>query len=195
MDPDAKDSPMTLDDLMSEFHAVEVHETVVDAPLELVYRTFREIDLAGSFLGWLFVAPQRLARLLGLRKGAPTPMDLAVFRKGGFFLLEDNGRDQILIGMVDAMGNKGVTRPTFLSPEDFRAFAESGFAKILWSVQVREEGGRSRLSTETRVFCTDERTRRFFAAYWTIVQHVSGLTRRDMLRGWRRRAEAVTRGG
>jgi hypothetical protein len=186
---------MTLDDLMREFHAVEVHETFVDAPLERVYRTFRELDLEGSLLGWLFVAPQRLARFLGLRKRAPTPMDLAVFRKGGFFLLEDNGRDQVLIGMVDAMGNKGVDRPTFLSPEDFRAFAQPGFAKILWSVQVRDEEGRSRLSTETRVFCTDDRTRRFFAAYWTVVQHGSGLTRRDMLRGWRRRAEAgVERG-
>lgn len=44
---------MTMDDLLSEFHAVEVHETVVEAP-----------------------------------------MDLAVFRKGGFFLLEDNGPRQ-----------------------------------------------------------------------------------------------------
>lgn len=184
---------MTLDDLMSEFHAVEVHETVVRAPLDRVYNVFRGLDLDGSVLGWLFVAPQRFARVLGLRKRAPTPMDLAVFEKGGFFLLEDNGHDQVLIGMVDAMGNKGVVRPTFLSPEDFRTFAQPGFAKILWSVRVREEGGRSLLSTETRVLCTDDRTRRFFTAYWAVVQHVSGLTRRDMLRGWRRRAEAVSR--
>lgn len=76
---------MTLDDLMPEFHAVEVHETVVDAPLERIHRTFRELDLDGSVLGWLF------------------------------------------------------------------------------------------------------------AGYWTLVRHGSGLTRRDMLRGWRRRAEGEER--
>lgn len=182
---------MTMDDLMPEFDAVEVHETKVDAPLERVYQSFRKVDLEGSFLGWLFVAPQRLARALGLLRRNPTPLDLEVFRKGGFFLLEDNGRDEILIGMVDPMGNKGVTRPMSLSPVAFRDFAKPGFAKILWNVRVRTENGGNILSTETRVLCTDDRTRRFFKAYWTVVQYGSGLTRRDMLRGWRRRAEAA----
>lgn len=111
---------MTMDDLMSEFHAVELHETNVEAPLSTTYQAFRNVDL-----------------------------------------------------------------------EAFRAFAEPGFAKILWNVRVRGENGKTVLSTETRVLCTDDRTRRFFKAYWTVVQHGSDLTRRDMLRGWRRRAEAA----
>ena len=191
METEAEGSPMTMDDLMREFHAVEVHETIVDAPLSTVYQAFRDIDLEGSFLGWIFVAPQRIAKAIGLRKRTPMPLDFEVFRKGGFFLLEDNGRDEILIGMIDAMGNKGVERPLSMDAQAFRAFAEPGFAKILWGVRACCKNGAVVLSTETRVFCTDDRTRRFFKAYWTVVRHGSGFTRRDMLRAWRRRAEAA----
>jgi hypothetical protein len=55
--------------------------------------------------------------------------------------------------------------------------------------------GGAAVSTETRVLCTDERSRRAFRRYWTLVRPFSGLTRIEMLRAIRREAERHPRGG
>jgi hypothetical protein len=47
------------------------------------------------------------------------------------------------------------------------------------------------VSTETRVWATDERTARTFALYWWTIRLGSGLIRRMWLRAIRRRAERI----
>lgn len=51
------------------------------------------------------------------------------------------------------------------------------------------DGDGTLLATETRVFLTDERSRRRFAAYWLVVRPFSGLVRRSWLAAAKRRAE------
>jgi hypothetical protein len=46
------------------------------------------------------------------------------------------------------------------------------------------------LSTETRVYATDEASKRRFAAYWRVIYPGSALIRRMWLRAIVRRAEA-----
>jgi hypothetical protein len=53
-------------------------------------------------------------------------------------------------------------------------------------MNMRAEPGK--LTTETRVRCTDERSRRAFARYWYVIRPFSGLVRRSWLRAARRRA-------
>ena len=55
-------------------------------------------------------------------------------------------------------------------------------------VEPKDEGW-CRVTTETRVFSTDDSARRAFAAYWRIIYPGSSFIRRMWLRAIRRRAE------
>src|SRR5262245_30654738 len=70
------------------------------------------------------------------------------------------------------------------SPESFVDFHRPGYAKMV--LNFHADGGE--LSTETRVFLTDARARRAFAAYWLLVRPFSGWIRRDLLTGIAKRA-------
>lgn len=54
-------------------------------------------------------------------------------------------------------------------------------------VEFRAADGR--LTTETRVHVPDDGSRRRFARYWLLVRPFSGMTRKDLLRAAKRRAE------
>lgn len=69
--------------------------------------------------------------------------------------------------------------------DDFRGFVEPGFAKMAMNFRLE---GRT-LSTETRVFLTDETARRAFRRYWLVIRPFSGLIRRVWLRAIKRHAE------
>ena len=77
-----------------------------------------------------------------------------------------------------------------VSADDFATFAPPDTARA--ALDFRFEclaGGNTRVTTETRITCSDERARRRFAAYWRIVRPGSGLIRREILRRLRARAE------
>jgi hypothetical protein len=73
--------------------------------------------------------------------------------------------------------------------EAFRGYAEPGRAKGAMSIRVDPmNDGRTLLSTETRVWCTDRRARLLFGFYWTLIRIPSGIIRDDMLGAIARRA-------
>jgi hypothetical protein len=49
--------------------------------------------------------------------------------------------------------------------------------------------GRTRLTTETRIFATDATTRRLFTPYWRLIYPGSSIIRASWLRAIKRRAE------
>jgi hypothetical protein len=62
-------------------------------------------------------------------------------------------------------------------------FSTRGYAKVAWNFAIDESGqGVVRLSTETRVKCTDGHSRRRFTLYWFLVGHFSRLIRKEILR-------------
>jgi hypothetical protein len=72
----------------------------------------------------------------------------------------------------------------------FDAFAEEGCVKVAWNLRVEPlDDGASLLSTETRIASFGRGARRKFRLYWAVVGPFSGLTRRSLLRGVKRRAE------
>jgi hypothetical protein len=64
----------------------------------------------------------------------------------------------------------------------FVTFAEPGYAKVVWDFRLADEGGATRLTTETRIACTDAASRRRFRLYWRVIRPFSGLLRRVFLR-------------
>ena len=63
------------------------------------------------------------------------------------------------------------------------------FAKAVWNFSVDGKGNESLLTTETRVRCLDDASRKSFGFYWTFIQPFSGLIRREMLKIVKKKAE------
>ncbi len=132
-------------------------------------------------------------------RAAELPLVRALFRlrglrpDSGSTLLDAMGKDgfeQFSDGVYVAIGKPWTPSGGLRSAADFVGFAEPGFAKMAFDFRAVPEGSGSRLETETRVFLTDARSRRRFAAYWLVVRPFSGLVRRSWLAAARRRAEA-----
>jgi hypothetical protein len=70
-----------------------------------------------------------------------------------------------------------------MDAERFRVFDRPGYARVGWSFTVAPAGrGRCVVTTETRVQCTDARSRRRFRWYWRVIGPFSGVVRTEALR-------------
>jgi hypothetical protein len=78
-----------------------------------------------------------------------------------------------------------------LTADEFAAFDEPGYAKVVTDFTVGLEDGRTRLRTTTRIHLTDDRSRRAFRLYWLVVHPGSLAVRHSWLAGaerWAQRA-------
>ena len=93
-------------------------------------------------------------------------------------------------GETFAQVAKGGAEDARRAAEDFDAFAEPGYAKAAWNFRVTPgTGGRCMVTTETRVRCTDDASRRRFVLYWAVVGLFSGVVRKQGLKLIKRDAE------
>jgi hypothetical protein len=164
-----------LDEVLPEWHFRERHQRQVHAKPERVFQAVRDVTL-----GEMPVA-RVLVRLRGMRARMNTPI-LEEMRKAGFTVAaEEPARELALAAVGQPWKLRGGERPG----GEFRSFARPGFAKMAFNFRL--DG--TTISTETRVFLTDERSRRAFRRYWTVIRPFSGLIRRVWLRAIARRAE------
>ena len=164
-----------LDRLVPEWHFRERHSRRVDAAPERVFAAVREVTLRemGVF--------RVLARLRGIRVPADRPfVELAL--AGGWRVLGEVPDRELVLG---AIGQPWRLRGGDSPAAEFTTFDRPGYAKL--AIDWRLENGV--LSTETRVFLTDEESRRKFRRYWLVIRPFSGLIRRVWLRAVARRAE------
>jgi hypothetical protein len=168
-----------LSDLLPEYHYRELHEIEVDAPPERVFDAVRHMP----------VSKMPVANLLFRLRGMRGSSSVAVLERlpSSFAVLAEEPNRELVAGGIgkpwQLRGGGGVP-----ALEDFVGFAEPGYAKMALNFRL---DGRV-LSTETRVFLTDEAARRAFRRYWLVIGPFSALIRRVWLRAIRRRAE---RGG
>ncbi len=181
---------------LGKFHYRERHSIEIRADCRDVYQALNEIDLGDS----------RLIRLLFMLRGLPR------FDRGGgaarsalpmheflqlFTPLWRDAPAALVVGAAGRFWRAGGGMVP-LTAEHFAQFCEPGVAKLVmafWTTPLLE--GYTRLSTETRVWCTDAAARRRFRWYWYLIRPASGLIRREMLRLTKQRAEnrgAGTRG-
>ncbi|MFJ7205943.1 hypothetical protein ACIQWR_20700 [Streptomyces sp. NPDC098789] len=92
------------------------------------------------------------------------------------------GEGEVLFISLDCLEDR--PKPVGPLAEAFAGCTEAGFLKM--AMNLRYDG--RVLSTETRVYATDEHTRRRFRGYWFTIRAASGLSRRSLLRAIRRRA-------
>jgi hypothetical protein len=186
------DSP--LDRVLPQFAHREVHAIDVEAAPEIVWAALHEVT--GEDL--------RLTRVLtsirGLgRGGADRPFVDAFTARGFAIVLDEPPRALAAAGAGQPWRLRGSEVVRLADPDAVARFTRPGF--VLMGVSFALEslggrgGGRTRLTTETRVQPSDIGAARAFRPYWWAIRAGSGLIRRDLLRAVRRRAERAASDG
>lgn len=180
-----------LDRVSPAYQWSEVHSVTVRASPERVYRAIKEVT-AGEIL---FFRTLTWLRRFG-RPGPESVLNaperspiLDVATRTSFVTLADGPRE-VVVGTA-VIVPPGAARPT--TPAELIALRErDGYvlATMNFAVTPRPDG-RCVVSTETRVYATDERSRRRFAAYWRLIKAGSAFIRVMWLRAIKRRAEAA----
>ena len=179
-----------IDDWMPEYDVRSHHKRLVRASPATVYDTVRTFDMSRSPVVAALTTLRGLPYLLGRRPQRPRlTATLDALLDSGFIQLAEQPGEQLLLGLIGRFWTPtgGVVRAT---PEQFAAFDCPGYSLVAWAFTVRPTvRGNTNLRTETRVRCTDNRSRTLFRAYWTVVGSFSGLIRHEALRLIKRQAE------
>jgi hypothetical protein len=168
---------MPIDQLLPRWHFQERHRRATTAPAGAVL-------VAVEQLTWAEVPIFRALMILrsaGRIRPAGSDRILGRMAELGFTVVERR-RDEVIIAALGRPWAPGGRRaPRMAAQADpaafFAGFAEPGWAKMIVNFRV-EDGA---VTTETRVWLTDERSRRAFARYWLLIRPFSGLIRRRWL--------------
>ena len=169
----------------NEFHSVRIA-----APPERVYDAMRmvradEIAFFGA-LTWIRRGGRDVPESIMHAGDRESLIDIAT--RTTFVRLADDAPRELVIGTV-VVAPKGAGRP--MDSTFFTTPPPPGFAIAVMNFLVRPDGsGATIVSTETRVFASDDSARRHFAAYWRLIYPGSAIIRRMWLRAIARRAES-----
>jgi hypothetical protein len=103
-----------------------------------------------------------------------------------FIPLDRDGDKEMAAGLVGRFWRLDYGLVPLPDAAAFTAFAEPGTAKLVVGFLTEPHGDRTRLVTETRVYCPDRRSRLLFTPYWLIIRLASGLIRRRFLQNVKR---------
>ena len=172
---------MLIDEFLSEYDFVETHGISIHAGAEDIYRAASEVDFSESFL---------IRSLFFLRGLSTEKVTLESLKRSRFEILGETPGREILLGLVGRFWTLGGELKK-IDAESFKTFNTIGYAKAVWNFALRPDGTDVRLTTETRIRCTDADSRRRFGFYWMFIRPFSGLIRSEMLRLIKNRAESV----
>jgi hypothetical protein len=168
--------------------AVETHSIVINASSAQVYGALWTADVGGSRIIRLLMGLRSLPEFI-LRRGCLPPrrreITLQTVIDSGFGILA-NKPDEIVLGVTGRFWRPTGNLSQF-NRADFDRPVPAGFARGVWNFSIREDKpGLTILTTETRVVCGDDQSRRKFRVYWFFVRPFSGLIRMVMLRAVKR---------
>lgn len=169
-----------IDEFLPQFDFAEHHGIAINATTEQVNAAVRTLDLSSSkLIRWLF-------RLRGLPASSLT---LEGLLRMGFIPLGETPSQETLLGAVGKFWTRTADLQR-LAPASFREFDRAGYAKAAWNFALDEQsGGVTRLTPETRIYCTDPQSRRRFRLYWSVIGPSSAWIRRETLRILKERLE------
>jgi hypothetical protein len=182
---------MLIDSFAPNPDVVETHTIAINASLEEVNSALWTADLGGSPIIRFLMGLRSLPEFI-LRRGCVPPrkrvITLQTMIDSEFGLLA-NQPEEIVLGVTGKFWRPTGNISAF-NREDFDRPVSAGLAQAVWNFSIKEDKpGRTILSTETRVVCGDDASRRKFRAYWFFVRPLSGLIRRLMLKSVSKAAE------
>jgi hypothetical protein len=180
-----------LDRFMPEYDVVERRSIPVAAPAELTYDAAYHMDLRSSAMVRAIFRGREL--VLGATPAKqPGPPGLIPLAKalGWGVLAEVSGR-AIVMGAVTQPWAADIAFRA-VPPDEFLAFREPGYVKIVWTLRADPDGDRHSIHrTETRAIATDNAARRKFRLYWAAFSVGIVWIRRIGSRLVKQRAEAL----
>jgi len=157
-----------LDRFMPTYDVVERHQLLIDAPADVTYAALTRMDLQKSAVVRAIFKARELA--MGAEDcETPTGGLLAVTTALGWRVLVEVPGREIVVGAVT---RPWMANPVFrgLPPDEFAAFAEPGYVKIVWTLRADpSNAAQSVARTETRAVATDATARAAFRRYWARV--------------------------
>ena len=191
--PAHKQTP-TLNDVLPAPHYREIYSILVDASREEAMAVTRKVSAREVRLLRPFFAirsmPQRLGRRSAVRFDPDAPLWPQLTGVLGFKLFYDEDRAEAFGEIGQPHKLRGGEEVGFVDAEAFGSFVVPGYCKVAADFRADRDGAKARLSTETRVACTDERTHRAFRRYWFVIRLASGAIRKSWLRAVKRRLAA-----
>jgi hypothetical protein len=175
------DTDVLLDRFMPKYEVGDRHKVRVAAPAEVALSAAMEMELEtcavvrGIFRAreWILRSkPEDIARPRGL---------IAQTKSLGWGVLAERPGREIVMGCATKPWE---ANPVFrtLRPDEFAAFDEPGYVKIIWTLRADPVGGGGCLfRTETRAVATDRTARRKFRRYWSFLSPGIILIRGAML--------------
>lgn len=128
------------------------------------------------------------ARLLTPRNGQREPFGLHAFT-----LLEQT-ESEIVYGLIGRFWKPDYGLAAIADGAAFHAFNTDNAAKLVLAFWTQPEpDGRTRLVTETRVWCPSRAVRLTFTPYWLLIRPASGFIRHRMLAAIARDCERPSR--
>lgn len=171
-----------IDEFMPVAEVAERHEVRIEAPVEDTFAAAREMSLNRSALVRAIFAARTLpARLRGRAPGPSSQSLLDETVALGWRVLAERPDREIVVGAVTQPWKADVTFRG-VDPDAFAAFAEPGYAKIVWTLEALPlSPTASCFRTQTRVTTTDPRSRALFRRYWAVLSPGILLIRRQSL--------------
>jgi hypothetical protein len=171
---------MLLEKYLPQYHYSTRHEMLISASPEKIFELADRLDLNGSpmirFLFWL--------------RGIPSHMRNRKDLQGGNFIeLERTPSQEIIIGLIGQFWKANGNLQRF-EADEFKSFQQPGFLKAVWNFQlIPQSATLTLLTTETRILCTDNVSRKRFSWYWFFIRPFSGIIRNEILKMIRKKAE------
>jgi hypothetical protein len=179
--PKDDEADSLLDRFLPAYEVAERHHIRVAAPAAITLAAAGEMDLLRSPIARAIFKAREL--VMGARPDdAFRPRGLLAQAKSlGWGLLAEIPERQFVFGAITRPWLADVVfRP--LPPDEFAAFAEPGYAKIVWTIRADRVGPSESIArTETRVATTDAKARAKFRRYWSLASPGIVLIRRVML--------------
>ena len=184
-------SERLIDRYMESYDMRTSHQIEVSAPAGPTYEAARELDMSRSVPTMALFAIRGLPHVLTGKARLTSSVTLETFLDLGFVILEEQAPSEFVMGLVGKFWRPDGALLR-IAPGEFLGFDEPGYAKGILSFEVQELGlDHCRLTTETRVACTDAASRRKFSLYWRAIGPFSAWIRQMMLAEIKRAAEGA----
>lgn len=133
--------------------------------------------------------PRTIKDKLAIYISGARTMPRPPFGMSNFTLIDVAEGEEAVLGLAGQFWRLDYGQDIIADASAFLRFEAAGAAKLAPNYAVEPlDGQRTRLTTETRVYCIDAQARRHFTPYWYVIRLVSGLIRRRMLANIKREA-------
>lgn len=190
----SKETDPLLERFMPMYEVMERHSVHVRAPAAVTFSVAREMDIQSSSLARAIFRTRELILGSHPEENKLPPGLVAQMKALGWGVLAEIPEREILMGAVTQPWEANVVFRA-LPPEEFAAFQEPGYVKIVWTLRADPMGSaESVFRTETRAATTDPRSRAKFRLYWSFFSPGIALIRRMSLGPLKSEAERCARG-